>query len=313
MRKWLTFFFVLIALFASTFPLLVRAQGQPKIQSLKVDLWPEYDRQAMLVIYRFTLSPDTQLPVQLKLSLPASAGDPHAVAVGASENLVSDVPFTRQVNGLQADVTFTATDPVVQFEYYDPNLEIQGESRHYEFRWEGLYGIDFLVVEVQQPVGAADIRVTPGMGQGETRQDGLVYFTSQIGALDQGQAFTLAVDYTKATDDLSVTSLDVQPSKPLDEDTLGRSKWADALPWAIGIAGAVLVGGGAVWYWQITRRPVESTPRRRRRGARLTEKRANDEEDLAPSENSVYCPQCGNRTNPGDRFCRVCGAKLRGS
>jgi hypothetical protein len=34
--------------------------------------------------------------------------------------------------------------------------------------------------------------------------------------------------------------------------------------------------------------------------------------DERETEHIAYCPQCGRRTQPGDRFCAGCGTQLRG-
>jgi hypothetical protein len=49
--------FTLILLLAAMLPQISgRAQTTTGIDSLKIELWPEYDQPSMLVIYRFTLS-----------------------------------------------------------------------------------------------------------------------------------------------------------------------------------------------------------------------------------------------------------------
>ncbi|MEK6220761.1 MAG: hypothetical protein N2D54_00755, partial [Chloroflexota bacterium] len=58
----------------------VFAQAQPSFSSVVVQLWPEYDRQEVLVIYSITLADDTQLPAQITVNIPIAAVVPTAVA-----------------------------------------------------------------------------------------------------------------------------------------------------------------------------------------------------------------------------------------
>ncbi|RPI34567.1 MAG: hypothetical protein EHM70_02440 [Chloroflexota bacterium] len=302
MRNWISSLLLIAALLA-TAP--ANAQENIKISSLKVDLWPEYDRPSMLVIYRFSLSSDTTLPAQIALSIPTQAGDPTAVAVGQSEELVADVPFNRQVQGEWTEISFTATFPVVQFEYYDPRLTFQEDQRHYEYQWPGDYAVDFMVVEIQQPLDASNVSISPSFGNGETRSDGMVYYTKQVGELDAGQQFSFSLNYSKSSEVLSITGLEVQPSKPLTSDTPGRVQPESLLPWILGIAGIALAVGGGVWYWQSSRQETPTPARRRRRST------SPAVPSKATPEAGIYCHHCGKRANPGDRFCRSCGARLR--
>jgi hypothetical protein len=290
-------------------PMGGQAQSPATIESLKVELWPEYDQSSMLVIYRFMLSADTSLPAQLKMRIPTAAGDPFALAVGPSLDQVGDAPFNRTIMGEWAEISFAATMPAVQLEYYDPGLVKANSARSFEYRWPGDYQVKSLVVEVQHPVGATDMRISPSLGNGEARGDGLVYYTSQVGSLDPSQSFSITLEYQKANDDLSVSRLPVQPSQPLAPDTSGRVQIESLLPWALGLLGLVLIGGGGFWYWQSTQQETHSHSKARARGRRRVSPPVLEEEES--SEISVYCHQCGKRAAPGDRFCRSCGTRLR--
>ncbi len=58
----------------------VAAQEPPThLLSLAVELWPDYDRPAMLVLLTAELPPDVTLPATLTIPVPAEA-DIHAVA-----------------------------------------------------------------------------------------------------------------------------------------------------------------------------------------------------------------------------------------
>ncbi len=308
MPKILLLIFVLSAILSPLSP--AQAQSPVAIESLKVELWPEYDQPSILVIYRFSLSSDSSLPAQLKLRIPTAAGEPFAVAVGPSSDRVADVPYQRTVMGEWTEVSFAATMPFIQFEYYDPGLERQNSERSFEYHWTGDYGVQSLVVEVQQPVDATDMRISPSLGRGETRGDGLVYYTSQVGSLSAGQTFSIIFEYQKPHEVLSATRLSVEPSQPLTADTTGRIRLESFLPWALGLLGLVLIGGGGYWYWQVGRREPQSRAKTRSRGRRRQVERAEEEEGEIP-EAGVYCHQCGKRASSNDRFCRSCGTRLR--
>ncbi len=287
----------------------VQAQGTVTLASVNVDLWPEYDRPNMLVIYHLTLSPQVSPPVEVSVRIPARVGDPHAVAVRQPDGALFSVVYDREVMGDWAVISFTATSPDVQLEFYDPNLIQEDSARYYEYQWPGDYAVGSLVVSIQQPIGATDMRISPGMGSGQARQDGLVYYTAEVGALQAGEDFSVTIDYQKTTDELSASSLTVEPSAPITDSTAGRMSIMQALPWALGVLGLVLILGGGIWYWQSGRQSPSQESKRRRRKTSSTGPGIPANE---PSDGDfIYCHQCGKRAGPNDRFCRVCGARLR--
>jgi hypothetical protein len=287
----------------------VNAQEAIKFSALEVDLWPEYDRPSVLVIYRITLASTVSLPVDLILRLPAVSGEPHAVAVRQLDGGLFSVAYDRQMAGEWAEISFTATMPEVQIEYYDPRLTIQEEARQFEFTWPGDYEVEAMTIQIQQPLGASDLRTSPGLGSGIAGQDGLVYYNSQVGSMPVDQTFSITVNYTKSGSGLSAENLVVQPSGPIEgSSTDWRGQLMSFLPWGLAVLGIVLIVGGGLWYWQSGKRQEERPqPRRRRRVS------ADSPEIGAapPTDAEVYCHQCGRRAGPGDRFCRACGTKLR--
>jgi hypothetical protein len=297
--------FTTVLLATAVLPLAGHAQADLIFNNLKVDLWPEYDRPGMLVVYHITLSPNTTLPVDLTLSIPTEAGEPNAVAVRDANGGLFSIAHTREVNGEWSKITFTPTMPEIQVEYYDSRLVKQGSSRHFKYFWSGDYAVDSLMIEVQQPIGAKEMRIIPGMGNGATKQDGLTYYTSQAGSLKAGQTFELTLDYQKNSDTLSAESLEVKPSEPVSTITPTKSILLSVLPWILGGLGIVLiVGGGVWWYWQTGIGKAHPKTSHKRRKLVITHN------DVLP-EGYIYCHHCGKRAMPADKFCRTCGTRIR--
>jgi hypothetical protein len=284
------------------------AQSPLKFSTAEIDLWPEYDRPSVLVIYRLTLAPGTSLPADLTLRIPAASGDPNAVAVKQTDGTLVTVAYDRQVSGEWGLIKFTATAPEVQFEYYDLGLTKDKTARHYQFRWPADYATDMLAVQVQQPFDATDISISPNLGGQTPGQDGLIYYSAQMGAIPAGQVFSVTIDYQKPTDKLSAENLKVQPGGSIA--TASTSPWSRLmpyLPWILGVLGVVLIAGGGWWYW----RSGFSKEHHPEGSGRPRHRPAATREPAASAEGYIYCHECGKRAGPGDRFCRACGAKLR--
>lgn len=287
------------------------AQSAPTFASVEVDLWPEFDRPSMLVIYRISLSSDVRLPVELSLRIPGSAGSPNAVAVKQPDGSLINLPYNQQdVGNGWSGLTFSATGLDLQIEYYDPGLTKNGTARSFIYRWSGDYAVSALTIEVQQPVGAMNMKISPSLGAGVAASDGLVYFSQLVGALTQGQSFEITLEYDKANDDLSAGSMSVSPGGSLDQTASGRLTLTSALPWILGFVGLMLIVGGGVWYWRAGKQSGTSRSLRTQNRPRPRGPTKNDEAGLQDGGN-VYCHQCGKRAAAGDRFCRACGTQLR--
>jgi hypothetical protein len=154
------------------------------------------------------------------------------------------IPYERQVVGDWGVISLTATLPELQLEYYDPGLVKDGEARQYEYNWPGDYAVDVFKVQVQQPMGAGEMSISPSSGQGVTGSDGLVYYNKEVGALLAGQTFSLKINYKKSSDDLTAANLQVQPSAPVTI-TSERNNLLAILPWTLGALGVVLMGGSS--------------------------------------------------------------------
>jgi hypothetical protein len=297
MRKCFSVLAVLVALWVS-FP--AQAQSEVHLSLVSVNIWPEYDQPAVLVIFHISLSPDTILPTTLNLRVPAQA-EVYAVAISDPVNGLLNAPYDRIVQGSWATLTITANAKDVQVEYYDALVK-NGTTRHIVYEWAGDYAIDAFAVTLQQPVGATNMVTDPTLTKSSVSQDGFVYYRSTPQPLAAGQPFTLTADYQKTTDALSTTGLPVQPAQPLNASTPGRVTMSSVLPWVLaGIGGALIVVAivGGLYIWNSgTRRPFTL----RKRHALLHQ---------VNETGAIYCHQCGKRAQPGDVFCRTCGMRLR--
>ena len=303
MRRW----FILLALLVSLFaPRPIQAQANITIQTLDVEIWPEYDQPSVLVIYRITLASDVKLPAVMTLRVPKAAGAPTAIAEQTATGLFNVNVTQAGEDGDFLLYQFTTTLPQLQMEYYDPSLAKNGSARSYSFRWPGDYPVQSMTVNVQQPRTATNMRLSPNTGTSAPGGDGLVYFTVPVGNVAGGNTFKLDLSYDKSDDLLTQpqTFEAVTPVAPVDQTTPGRVNFNEIIPWFLGGLGALLIAVGVIWYVRTGRQPATpASSRPRRRSAAVAPQ-------AAPGED-VFCHQCGKRASAGDVFCRACGTKLR--
>ena len=252
-----------------------RAQSEIGFVGVEIDLWPEFDRLEMLVIYRMLLSQETTLPVELTLHIPVAAGEPNALAVGPAGDLVRDVSYARQIDAQGAAIRFVAEDRFVQLEYYDPSLGVDNLRRQYNFSAIGDYPVEATLVQIKLPADVRDVAISPSFGNGAVGEDGFVYYRYEVAQRETGETFRLSLEYERG--------FDIQ-------------KW---LAWGFGVVGVVLVGLGVYRYVIINQRS-KRTRKVTRRKSRGSGRKAG-----------VYCHNCGTAARAGDKYCRNCGTILR--
>ncbi len=293
-----------------------RAQDTPinQVAQLQIDLWPEFDRPAMLVIYRITLRPDTPLPARLSLRLPQRAGRPNAVATASSpEAMLINAPYeyVPATGSPWAWVHVTVNQPYVQVEYYDPALDKQGEQRSFTYDWLGDIGADEVVVQVQQPWNATNLEIQPPFDSLGTTEVGLQLYQKRFGALSTGQTLTIDIRYNKPDDVLTVQHLqELQQQQggslgvpsPATPTTTGLPTTSLDVFSQVLIVLGLLALGLAGWFWW---RGKEGQIQPRRRSGRKPKGSARKKKDIAR-----YCPSCGTKALPGARFCHRCGTPL---
>jgi hypothetical protein len=314
---------------------------------VEIQLWPEYDRVATLVIIDGALPAGTALPAELGLPMPASAGPPHAVALRNPAGALLDAPYTTAPAGDELLVRFTTTELAFRIEYYDPALTLADDTRTLVFEWTSAYAVGLSEVRVQQPFGASGLTGDPALIALGVAEDSLSYYARNYGSLPANGQISLTVTYTKPTSQLTVEALGgAQPAtQPASAPATSSN-----LPWIVG-GGAVGLGllalGG--WLWRRGQHPASRATGRGRsgRGARerghpaVVRRRhaaqsrraaaapvtpnarpaprpaAKGPEAEAPvavaaPKAQAYCTRCGHRLAAGDRFCRDCGAPVAG-
>lgn len=277
-------------------PAPVGAQSAPVLEELVIQIWPEYDQPAALVIYDFKVAQES-LPATLKIRVPKD-GNIFAVAQDTSQGLMN-VPYEPPVTEGDYDVlTLALTESsFYRVEYYAP-LQRNGITRLYGLTWPGDYAVTSLQVLVQKAVGARNLQTQPSLTE-LPGPDGFIYAQGEFKDLPAGQAFELSLQYEKDDDKLSAAGQ--PPSMPGLEQAQGSTfSLTQALPWLAGGLGVALILGGLLWYWQSGRAGQANRAASRKRHS-----------TQPTTEEQMYCSQCGKRAESNDRFCRACGARLR--
>lgn len=297
MRKW---FACTLLLGLLILPSIAGAQGGTKLDSMNIKLWSEFDQPSMLVINEFVVSQDTPLPATVTLRFPRDA-NLVAVAVQNSGGLFNKNFTGPEEQGSWQTITVNAeTYETHRIEYYQP-LTRKEEKRQFKYQWFGDYYVNEFTVAILVPSDSTELITSPILQSTGSSPDGRA--TSGIvtrNGLKMGNSFQFNLEYQRTSDALTdpEQANQVQPVEPVGKDTPGRVSITN-LPWIIGGFGLTLILIALFAYWRSTQTGEAKPGRRRRRKAE------------GQAEEQAYCHECGARANPGDRFCRTCGSRLR--
>jgi hypothetical protein len=296
MRKWLIFILLMGLIMI---PSNAGAQNEIKFETLKVELWSEYDQPSMLVISEFVVSKDTPLPAIVTFRFPKDA-NLMAVAVNQTDGLFNvnfDGP-TEQGNWETIKINVQTYDPH-RVEYYQ-QFSRDGMMRTFEYQWFGDYAVNDFQIGLLIPADSSDVTTNPILSS-TTTQGSFLTGTATKSGLTAGQPYDFSLEYSRDSDAIINIgdSPVVQPSEPIGPETEGRIS-IDSLPYVIGGVGALLIVIAFFFYWRSTQAERSATPRKRRRP-----------NNGGSAEGQAYCHECGARAHEGDRFCRTCGSRLR--
>jgi len=261
----------------------------PRLASLEIDIWPDYDRRAALVILKAELAPDVALPAAMSIRIPASSGGPAAVAFAdEAKTGLFNLQHERSLDDGFVTLRFQAPQRRIHVEFYDP-IATENIRHSYRYVWPGNLEAERVSVRLQEPAGASAIEVRPDLGAGADGPDGLVYRTRTLGRLEAGAKLPIEVSYTKRDSRTSteIMGLKAQPA-PAPQDA--RESPPDIPSWVFGLVSVTLVSmlavGLTLWWYRRT----ASLPAARKGGER-------------------FCTRCGAGMAADHRFCAKCGAR----
>lgn len=265
------------------------ALRNPRLESMQIEVWPEFDRPAALVILRGALAADAKLPANVTLRIAASTGGPSAMAYSAAPggNLLN-LEHERTDAKDYITLRFKVPERYFHVEFYDP-VVTRSDERSYTYVWPGDLAVSRMSVVVQEPAGASDFSVQPKLDAIATGKDGLRYHSAELGAHEAGKSLPIKVSYKKSdartsAEILQPKALDSAPAPAPapgsnDEVTKGVLVFILAISLLIGI------GMGVLWW----------------RGRPKT----------SATKSAGACTKCGAPRDAEDKFCSKCGARLK--
>jgi hypothetical protein len=287
----------LLILFTLMLPCIAHTQGKvTAIDSLSIDLWPDYDQTSALVLLTGALPANTKLPATVTLPFPEKAQLNAVARIDSSDGVMKDDILSSLAPG---KLTFTTPDLSFRVEYYLP-YAVNNKRRAFSFTWLADVPVNSLTLRVQKPLSASSLITEPATTNVFRGEDGFTYHTFPVKAVPAGQPFSVQVDYTMATAQLSAENLSTHGTRVQGSGVNSSLNTKAGTNWSIvaAVVGSIIIV--ILFVWQIaTRRGRANPPRAHHAKAK----------SQYPSK---FCPNCGNPTGKDDRFCSNCGTALHG-
>lgn len=274
-----------------------------------VEVWPEYDQPAVLVLLNGTVAGGASLPVDVRIPVPSGV-EINAVAFPGEDGRLISIPWRSEPTVDGQDIVFTLEQPDFVVEYYDDVIS-PPPSRSFDLDLASPYPVQTASITLRQPARASNLQTTPAMQSTGTDSFGNPLYTMQTGPLAAGQPVPLSVSYTKSDANPTIVNAVV------GDDVVGApaadSAGIDPLPLIAGLVLALVVVAGVAFWWWRRRQAAGGSRQARRRAAREKGETPRSVSATAPQkpDQTLFCPQCGTKFEAADQFCRGCGAKRR--
>jgi len=292
-RNILIFLFVLLVI-----PV---AQGEAQneistIDSLRVEIWPDYDRPSVLVLLTGLLPADTIFPATIIIPLPKNAQLNAVARIDDRDGIMKDDILS--VPGPSDMLMFITTDLQFRVEFYIP-YTANGSKRSYDYSWKADISVNNLELKIQQPKAATSFKINPQAKDLITGADGLLYHALSPKPVLAGQLLSVHLEYETAASQLSAnTPLPLAPEEKSLPENLSPAVIGARTNWVIPgmIVGGLIVIIGFLWLIVARRNQMDT----------------NESSLQKPQKQSrvKFCRDCGEPVDKADQWCAYCGSNL---
>jgi hypothetical protein len=265
------------------------------IDSMTIDLWPDYDRASVLVLLTGLLPDDTRFPAIVTVPLPKNAQLNAVARIDGRDGIMKD--DIASIPGPSDMLMFITPDLQFRVEYYIP-YTVNGNQRLFDYAWLADIAVSNLQLKIQQPKAATSFDVKPAAIDIVTDGDGLTYHAFPPRAVLAGQSFSVHLEYEMTTPQLSANTLPRARAESQVPGELSRSATGSRANWAILviIVGGLLIIIGVVWLIASRRNQMDT----------------HEPYSQKPQKQSraKFCHDCGEPVDKADKWCGQCGTNL---
>ena len=158
LKLFLTLIFVLTGLNRQT--VFAESSSEIQIESVRVEIWPEFTRSAALIFNEISLSSDTLLPQDIIIKIPLDASVQTVADQG--ENRLTPLIWESAPERDWQEIRFRAANPIIYIEYLAPVADPDGDLRTFTYDWHSPYPVPSLEVLVLLSSESGEVLAEPG-------------------------------------------------------------------------------------------------------------------------------------------------------
>jgi hypothetical protein len=267
------------------------------IDSLVIELWPDYDKPSVLVLLSGTLPFDTNLPATVTLPLPENAQFHVIARIDSKDDVMKDDIHSSPTP--PDAMTFITPDLRFRLEFYLP-YTVNDNQRSFDYTWVANLSVNELQLNVQRPVSASSFHTEPGHENIVMAENGLANYIFPAHHVPAGQPSSVHVEYKMIGTQLTAESLPPSgpvkqtPELPIGSATSSGINW----PIVVTVVGGLIIVMVVVWYIVSNRATTHID--------RPSHARVKDKGQSRPK----FCYNCGEPVDRGDQFCSNCSIEL---
>ena len=293
MRK---FAFLLIFLLFIPGVMVSAAEEAGSIEYFDIYFLPEYEQSGVLVIMQIDFASQSDDGISGTIRLPEDIQDLVVARIESEGPVINGIEVQQQEEDGYLLVNFESITDGIWLEYYDPDLQVNGDKHSYTYTWTLEQAVEIYDLRVQQPFNATGFSSTPALSSEWLDGYGLVNYGDGFESIPAGGSFEFSFSYQKTDLVPSLDALGIEPEvQPMmavvDQASDGLPDWALIL---IGATITLLVGGGVLYFLQ--QKNVQKQSARSKPGW---------------ASGAGFCHSCGRKAKADDVFCRKCGTRLR--
>ncbi len=266
------------------------------LDSLVIDIWPDYDKASVLVMLTGTLPGDTRFPASVTLPLPETAQINAVARIDSSDDTMKDDIFSS--TNPPGKLTFITPDLRFRVEYYLPYL-VDNDRRSFDYTWLADIAVNQFQLKVQQPIASSSLKTEPAAGNVLKAGDGFDYHIFSPRTVPSGQPFSLHVDYNMTTSQLSVERL---PPSNTGTQAPGLPA-ASTAGTGINLLSVVAIVTGSLIIVVVLVLQIAA----RRSSSNIREPFSAE---LEKRSQAKFCHNCGIPVIETDKYCSGCGTAI---
>ncbi|MCH7819912.1 MAG: zinc ribbon domain-containing protein [Candidatus Marinimicrobia bacterium] len=271
------------------------SENLTEVSSLKIDLWPEYDKPMVLVMIDGWIAESVELPIEVRLSVMEGGSVHMGCSITPAGGHIHE-SFKEGTDGDGNYVTFVLRERQFHLEYYYNSFR-DTPFRKFDYYFKSPFNISNVQVEIKEPLGSTGFILNPPSKFPMKNRSGITIHSLNIGEVKIGEEIIISAEYSKN---------DLIPS---NKRVNKFSSTVDTYKFLTILFGSILfiLLGYAAFRWSSA--PSNTDKKHKKK----SKKHKNRQPIMSKStdQNRInFCFQCGNELKSPFHYCGVCGTKI---